>query len=339
MGTHDPYSAPSPFVQNKSLRTDAFIAFASAGNTASALRFMALLAQGINYFGPDGFPVTVRRVHTRPDGGPSHPHDVTQVEHYHDFCELVIVCGGRGLHVLKGESFPVTAGDVFVVQGQQAHYFRECEELILLNVMYNPDRLDLPVGLLRRLPGYSALFVLEPNFRRAHQFSSRLRLNRKYLGMAEALAERMDQEAAGQTRGHEALLQGLLLEMMVFLSRRYGESEATEARALLRMGQLISTLEQRFREPWTLEQMTRDTRLSRTSLLRVFRQATGQPPIDYLISLRVAAAMKLLRQTDQGITDIAFETGFTDSNYFARQFRRICGCTPSAFRRRAGTVN
>src|SRR5206468_1025022 len=67
---------------------------------------MALLAQGINYFGPDGFPVTVRRVTTRSDARPSHPHDVTLVEHYHDFTELVIVCSGQGLHVLEGESFP-----------------------------------------------------------------------------------------------------------------------------------------------------------------------------------------------------------------------------------------
>ena len=299
---------------------------------------MALLAQGIHYFGPDGFPVTVRRVTTRSDARPSHPHDVTLVEHYHDFTELVIVCSGQGLHVLEGESFPVGAGDVFVVQGKQAHFFRECKDLILLNVMYDPARLDLPVGLLRRLPGYSALFVLEPNFRRAHQFSSRLHLNRTHLGLAESLADRMDAEAGKQPRGHEASLLASLVELMVFLSRLYGESETTEARALLRVGQLVSTLEQRFREPWTLEQMAKETRLSRTGLLRIFRQATGQPPVDYLISLRVEAAMKLLRQTDRKVTDIAFETGFADSNYFARQFRRVTGTTPTAFRQRSGTA-
>lgn len=299
---------------------------------------MALLAQGINYFGPDGFPVTVRRVVARDGGGPSHPHDVTLVEHEHDFTELVVVCGGQGLHVLEGEGFPVSAGDVFVVQGRQAHYFRECRELDLLNVMYDPARLELPAGLLRRLPGYSALFVLEPNFRRAHRFSSRLRLNRNRLGVAAALAERMDGEASARGRGHEALLLAGLVELMVFLSRLYGESEATEARALLRVGRLISLLERRFKETWTLEQMARETRLSRTGLLNVFRQATGQPPIDYLIGLRIEAAMKLLRTGGRSVTEIAFETGFADSNYFARQFRRVCGCTPTEFRRRSGNA-
>jgi len=294
---------------------------------------MALLAQGIDYFGVDGFPVTARRVRTEAGGRPSHAHDVTEMDHYHDFCELVLVLSGRGRHVLAGESFPVAAGNVFVVQGQQVHSFRDRDGLVLVNVMYDPLRVPLPSGLLRRLPGYSALFMLEPTFRSAHQFSSHLQLDREDLGAAEALAERIEQESSGARPGHEAVLLGLLVELMVFLSRRYGESEVRESRALLEMGKLISTLEQRYSEPWTLEQMARLAHLSRTSLLRIFRQATGKSPIDYLISLRIEAAKRLLRQSELKMTDIALESGFGDSNYFARQFRLVTGRTPTAFRR------
>jgi AraC-like DNA-binding protein len=298
---------------------------------------MALLAQGVDYFGPDGFPVTARRVRTEPDGKPSHPNDVTELDHYHDFCELVLVLSGRGRHVLEGESFPVAAGNVFVVQGRQVHCFRERDGLVLVNVMYDPLRLPLPAGLLRRMPGYSALFILEPSFRSAHRFSSRLQLHREDLGAAEALAERIESESAEKRPGHEAVLLGLLVELMVFLSRRYGESDVRESRALLQMGSLISTLEQRYHEPWTLAQLARFARLSRTSLLRIFRQATGKAPIDYLIGLRIEAAKRLLRQSELSMTDIALETGFGDSNYFARQFRLVTGRTPTAFRR-AGRV-
>ncbi len=298
---------------------------------------MALLAQGIDYFGEDGFPVTARRVRTEAGGRPSHPHDVTEIDHYHDFCELVLVLGGRGRHVLEGESFSVGAGNVFVVQGQQIHSFREREDLVLVNVMYDPARLPLPAGLLRRLPGYSALFLLEPTFRSAHRFSSRLQLDRKDLGAAEALAERIERESSEARPGHEAVLLGLLVELMAFLSRRYGESDVRESRALLQMGRLISTLEQRYREPWTLEQLARFAHVSRTNLLRIFRQATGKAPIEYLIGLRIEAAKRLLRQSDLGMTEIALETGFGDSNYFARQFRIVTGRTPTAFRR-AGRV-
>jgi AraC-like DNA-binding protein len=294
---------------------------------------MPILAQGLDYFGAEGFPVTVRRVRTEPAGQPSHAHDFTETDHYHDFCELVLVLSGRGRHVLEGESFSVAAGNVFVVQGQQVHCFRDREDLVLVNIMYDPVRLPLPSGLLRRLPGYSALFMLEPSFRSAHRFSSRLQLDREGLGIAEALSGRIQKEALGAQPGHEAVLLGLLVELMVFLSRRYGESEVNESQSLLQMGKLISALEKRYDEPWTLAQLARFAGLSRTGLLRVFRQATGKSPIDYLIGLRIEAAKRLLRQSDLGMTEIALEVGFGDSNYFARQFRVVAGRTPSEFRR------
>jgi AraC-like DNA-binding protein len=294
---------------------------------------MALLAKGTDYFGIDGFPVTARRVFTERSGQPSHQNDVTEIDHYHDFSELVLVLSGRGRHVLEGESFPVSAGNVFVVQGNRIHSFRDREELVIVNVMYDPAQLPLPAGLLRRMPGYSALFMLEPTFRSAHRFSSRLQLGREDLGAAEALTERIEEESSRGRPGHEAVLLGLLVELMVFLSRHYGESDVRESRALLEMGKLISTLEQRYPEPWTLEQMAKQAHLSRTSLLRVFRQATGKSPIDYLIGLRIEGAKRLLRRSDLAMTDIALETGFGDSNYFARQFRLITGTTPSAYRR------
>lgn len=295
---------------------------------------MALLAKGVDYFGEDGFPVTVRVVRAELNGQPSHAHDVTEIDHYHDFCELALVLSGRGRHVLEGESFPVSAGDVFVVQGRQVHCFRDREDLVLVNVMYDPTRLPLPMGLLRRLPGYSALFMLEPSFRSAHHFSSRLNLGREDLGVAEALAERIERESASRQAGYEAVLMGLLLELMVFLSRRYGDGATKESRSLLRMGRLVSALEQRYAEPWTLQTLSEFANLSRTNLLRIFRQATGQSPIDFLIGLRIEEAKRMLRQTSLGMTEIAFETGFGDSNYFARKFREATGHSPTAFRRR-----
>lgn len=295
---------------------------------------MALLAKGADYFGADGFPVTALRVRTESGGRPSHSHDVTEIDHYHDFCELVLVLAGRGRHRLGGETFPVSAGDVFVLQGSQVHSFREREGLVLVNVMYDAARVPLPEGLLRRLPGYSALFMLEPSFRGAHRFTSRLQLDREALGAAEALAERIESEAAGRGPGHEAVLLGLLVELMVFLSRHYGASGTSGSLALLRMGRLISTLEQRFSEPWTLESMARIAGLSRTNLLRNFRQATGRAPVEFLIGLRIEAAKRLLRKGELGVTEIAMETGFGDGNYFARKFRECTGRTPTDFRRR-----
>jgi AraC-like DNA-binding protein/quercetin dioxygenase-like cupin family protein len=291
-----------------------------------------MMAGGKHYFGTDGFPVTVRRVCTTPQKTPSHPHDLTEVKHRHDFCELVIVAQGNALHRLEETSFPVSAGDVFLLQGRQSHYFHERKNLVLINVMFDPEKLGLPENELRRLPGYCALFILEPSYRRLHRFASRLHLARVPLAHVMHLAEEIEKECQEKSHGFEAAIRAKLIELIVYLSRAYTVTETIEAQALLRVGHVIGALENDFSKDWKIPSLLKIAHMSRSHLMRVFRKATGQTPIEYLIRLRIQKAMELLRQTDLNITEIALTVGFNDSNYFSRQFLKTTGCTPSSFR-------
>lgn len=290
------------------------------------------IADGIHYFGLTGFPLAIRRVRTDKANIPSHPHDLTEVEHSHGFCELVIVTQGSAMHRLEGDDFPVTAGDVFLLQGHQRHYFHSRENLQLINIMYDPNKMDLPENDLRKLPGYCALFMLEPTYRRQHRFSSRLHLERIPLAEAELLAEEMEQESLKTAPGHEALLRAKLVELMVFLARAYTTTKTVEGHALLRMGNVIGALENDFSKNWKIEELMSIAHMSRSNLMRIFRKATGQTPVEYLIRLRIQQSMKLLHNSQLNITEIAMEIGFNDSNYFSRQFRRIVGLSPSRYR-------
>jgi len=292
------------------------------------------IADGIHYFGLSGFPLAVQRVRTDHAHTPSHPHDLTEIEHSHDFCELVIVTRGSAMHMLEGKEFPVTAGDVFLLQGRQSHYFYERENLDLINIMYDPEKIALPENELRRMPGYCALFMLEPNYRRQHRFASRLHLKRMPLAHVEQLAEEMERECDKEDSGYEVALRAKLLELMVYLSRAYTTSDTTEAHALLRVGNVIGALENDFSRDWKLDDLLSIAHMSRSNLMRVFRKATGQTPIEYLVRLRIQRAMDMLRNTDLTVTEIALEVGFNDSNYFTRQFRRILGESPRSFRQR-----
>jgi AraC-like DNA-binding protein len=291
------------------------------------------IADGIHYFGRTGFPLAVRRVRTDPAHTPSHPHDLTEVEHSHDFCELAIVTRGKAMHTLEGSEFPVSAGDVFLLQGRQKHYFHDREELDLINIMYDPEKISLPESELRKMPGYCAMFLLEPTYRRRHRFASRLHLKRVPLAHVEHLAEAMEYESDQADPGHEVALRAKLLELMVYLSRAYIDTDTTEAHALLRVGNVIVALENGFSQDWKLDDLLSIAHMSRSNFMRVFRQATGQTPIEYLVRLRIQKSIELLRNTDLTITEIALEVGFSDSNYFTRQFRRATGSPPRSFRK------
>jgi AraC-like DNA-binding protein len=199
--------------------------------------------------------------------------------------------------------------------------------------MYDPEKIALPENELRKLPGYCAMFMLEPAYRRQHRFASRLHLQRIPLAHAEQLAEEMERESENEEPGYEVALRAKLLELMVYLSRAYTSTDTTEAHALLRVGNVISALENDFSKDWKLDELLNIAHMSRSNLMRIFRKATGQTPIDYLVRLRIQKSMEMLRNTDLPITEIALEVGFNDSNYFTRSFRKVMSQTPRQYRK------
>lgn len=291
-----------------------------------------IIADGKNYFGLTELAIAVLRVRSHPTDALAHPHDLTEIAHQHDFCELVIVTQGQAMHHLEGHDFAVAAGDVFLLQGQHRHFFYARKNLDLINVMYDPGKIALPEGELRKLPGYCALFMLEPSFRQKHKFASRLHLQRIGLGHVERLAEEMRQEYSHKPAGWEVLMRAKLLELMVYLSRTYLNTESLEAHALLRVGNVIGALENDYSKNWHLDELVEVAHMSRSNLMQIFRKATGQSPIEYLLRLRLQKATELLRNSDLSITEVAFRVGFNDGNYFTRQFSQVYQQSPRTYR-------
>jgi transcriptional regulator GlxA family with amidase domain len=72
--------------------------------------------------------------------------------------------------------------------------------------------------------------------------------------------------------------------------------------------------------------------MSKRHFIRSFQAAMGISPIAYLVQLRVTRGAALLLRAELSVTEIAFKVGFGDSNYFARQFHKLLGVTPSQYR-------
>ena len=256
--------------------------------------------------------------------------------HAHEFTELVVILGGEGLHLLGEDAYPLVAGDVFVIQGAQEHGFSQMRRLRLANVQCAPDRLPLLNEHLYRLPGYHALFALEPAARRRHQFASHLHIEPDALAMVEELLRHLEDECRERRSGYQTMAIALFLELIVYLARHYASDTSHPTRALLQIGAVLSRMEAEYMEPLTLEEFADTALMSVTHLLRVFKEATGRSPIDYLIALRLRHAATLLHHTALPITTIAAQVGIPDSNYFSRLFRAGMGVSPREYRKGRG---
>ena len=86
-----------------------------------------------------------------------------------------------------------------------------------------------------------------------------------------------------------------------------------------------------------LDEIAHQFNLSRSYLSKKFKSSTGFGFKEYMINIRIKKACELLLGTDKTITEIAFECGFNDSNYFGDAFRRVKGVSPHKYRKNAET--
>ena len=275
-----------------------------------------------DWFHRDGFPIVVER------RDPQEPFGL----HDHEFSEIVMITGGRGLHVTGEDSYELSVGDTLVIGGSRPHDYLNMQDLRLINILFDPTELPMATADLTALPGYHALFTLEPAWRKRHQFRSRLKLSPAELVEANRLVDMLDAELTSRRPGYGVMATAGFLQLATFLSRCYGHSSSPQSQALLRIGDAISHIERHFDRPIASADLTKLSGMSRRNFLRTFEATMGCPPITYLIRLRVRHATEMLRRPDRSITEIALQVGFSDSNYFSRQFRSVMGCSPRKYR-------
>jgi AraC-like DNA-binding protein len=72
--------------------------------------------------------------------------------------------------------------------------------------------------------------------------------------------------------------------------------------------------------------------MSRTSFYRAFKREYNISPLDFILREKIKKAKHLLSETKASITDICYQLGFSDLNYFGRQFRKSEGISPTQYR-------
>jgi AraC family L-rhamnose operon transcriptional activator RhaR/AraC family L-rhamnose operon regulatory protein RhaS len=280
------------------------------------------------WFHPDGFPISVERRDPQPAFGP----------HAHEFAELVIVTGGKCLHVTGNDSWELTAGDVFVIAGTHEHEYRDLVDLRLVNILYQPNQLKMRLLDLPSVAGYHALFTLEPSRRTRQPAKGRLHLGGKEMALVTEMVDRLESELKSREPGFGFMATACFMQIIGLLSRSYGRIPSTDGKALLRIGEALSHLERNIHGELDLDELASIAQMSRRSFLRVFQSATGTSPLAWVIEQRINRACNLLRHTDRRITEIAFDIGFNDSNYFTRQFTKITGLSPRNYRLRNSSI-
>lgn len=140
--------------------------------------------------------------------------------------------------------------------------------------------------------------------------------------------------------GYEMATKGYICMLWVLLLDFYGSVEVpfngknVPSQDELRVRNAIEYMQGFYADPITLEDIADKIHVSRNECCRCFKRVMSVSPVDFLIRLRIFEAAKILYKDPlsvESISELGFKTGFNNTSYFNRMFKRYLECTPREF--------
>ncbi len=236
-------------------------------------------------------------------------------------CEnhIFIYCiGGEGWCKIRGNTFAIGPHQAILFEANEPHeYGTKPDHSWQIHWMhFNGTESD---GLMNRLKDDS-------------------RDNLVYLPRPGPIIDAFEESVRWTRKGHTsqsliamsgacARLLGLVIEGKRSTAKRIRQVEE-------RVRFTIERMEETLRNPLTLEELAQEACLSIPHYSALFKQQTGNAPMQIYAQIRIQHACELLSNTHLEIKTIAEESGYEDPFYFSRKFKKTMGISPSEYRSR-----
>ncbi len=101
-----------------------------------------------------------------------------------------------------------------------------------------------------------------------------------------------------------------------------------------RVQKAIRLMQEDLRRKFIPGEIAASVNLSRAHLRYLFKAETGMSPAQYLRSLRMQEAGRLLKTTFLGVKEVMYRIGVSDESHFTRDFKKVYGSSPAQYRAR-----
>lgn len=151
-------------------------------------------------------------------------------------------------------------------------------------------------------------------------------------------------EAQSQNLSSQLILGRLTELMFVEVLRRYMEDLAPGQKGWLAalkdpfVGRAVNLLHAQPARTWTVDDLARDSGVSRSALAGRFTQLIGESPMRYLTNWRIHLAKQLLREGHHSMAEVAERVGYESEYAFNRAFKRQVGKPPAAWGKKGSIV-
>lgn len=250
----------------------------------------------------DDFPVRLHRYNNHP---------FRFCLHWHEHTEIHFIFGGSAQIRCADEEIHLKKGDCFIVNGNELHEG------------------------LSGVCDYGCIILPPSFFENNHVIFENL-INDS--AAAELIAsifaeyEEFNPVSSLAIKGYTYVLISYLIKNHTLKTlsestyRQYSEK-------LGRVNNAIKYINENYSESIATSELADMVHMSEGHFCHVFKDVTGKTAKEYINSIRVKRAAALLSGTGMTVTEAAYCCGFSDSNYFARIFKKYTGSTPNSLRK------
>jgi Transcriptional regulator containing an amidase domain and an AraC-type DNA-binding HTH domain len=106
--------------------------------------------------------------------------------------------------------------------------------------------------------------------------------------------------------------------------------EKNIARNKSRIGFAVDYIRKNLHQKLSIESIAKLAYVSKSNFFRMFKDELGTSPNEFILQERISRAKELLKSRNS-IKETAYQTGFSDTNYFTRVFKQLVGVTPKSY--------
>jgi AraC-like DNA-binding protein len=250
--------------------------------------------------------------------------------HYHDFYEIYYLVSGTRTYFIKDRTYTIRKGDLVFIDSYELHRTGDTD---------NPEHERILIYLskewLASLGGEFASLLLAPFRRKQHTLSLKL----SDQTAVEQLLFAMMAEKGQKPPGWELQLQALLMQFTIHCGRLATEEPAGAPESYhplqRKMTEITGFINQHYKNNLTLATISETFAISPSYFCRNFKEFSGFTFVEYLNTIRIREAQRLLRETKAKVIDISEQAGFESIAHFGRVYKQLTKQSPLKYRQMA----
>jgi len=255
--------------------------------------------------------------------------------HDHDFTEFTYILSGKGRYHVEGIMYDVEAGDIIMCNPGVKHQ----------NILVNPKEptVEFFAGFtnfhFKNMPPNSIIlrdgsYIMHTKAETKQEISKHC-----YEMIAENEASKV---------GKYFMLKAHLMQILLLIIRDITEVTENNQKGCnfesynksYAVKKIINYLNENYENKISLDQIAHNMYLSPVYISKIFKEETGESPINYLIKIRLEKARDILMTSDSGsIKNIANSVGYDDVYHFSKLFKKYYGISPLYYKKSLETKN